>query len=82
MAPGDFTSQIALFEKLAQVFGASVAPILFALWIWFQRPKEKPPDTSPFDKLRDDMIAKMDELKDGMGDIRERVSKIEGRLDK
>lgn len=78
--PPDLSAVIKIFEQLAQVFGASIAPILFALWIWTQRPKDKPIDTSPFDRLREDMLDQMGELKRDMRDVRDRVAKIEGGL--
>lgn len=78
--PPDLNDFLKTFEGIAQVFGASLAPILFAFWIWTQRPKDKPIDTSPFDKLREEMVNRMDKIEDGVVDIRERVSKIEGGL--
>jgi hypothetical protein len=80
MGAGDVTSAIALFETLAKAFGASVAPILFALWIYFQKPKDKPIDLSPIDKLRSELIEEIKEVKTDVKYMRDRVAKIEGGL--
>lgn len=65
-----------LVEWAGKLWGAPIGIALMVYFIATKKPKDDKTD------VVGPLMAKLDVIADGLGDLRERVAKIEGRMDK